>query len=63
MTEGEALVHILTRSVERNGEKPLTNKYLLNIVKMTLRYMEHNEMANEAALNQFWDEDNQWGSG
>ena len=58
----DAFVYILTRSVERNGEKPLTNKYLLNIVKMTLRYKENQEMATEESLNRFYDQDCQWGS-
>ena len=62
MTDFEAFGHILTRSVERNGEKPLTNLYLLNIVKMTLRYKEHQEMAQEESLHRFWDEHHAWGS-
>jgi len=30
----EKLISILEKSIEKNGEKPLTNKWLLNIVKM-----------------------------
>ncbi len=58
----DAFVYILTRSVERNGEKPLTNKYLLNIVRMTIRYKAHQEMATEESVNRFFDQDNQWGN-
>lgn len=28
------LIHLLEKSVEKNGEKPLTNKWLLNMLKM-----------------------------
>lgn len=34
MFELEALIEILELSVEKNGEKPLTNKWLLNICKL-----------------------------
>jgi len=30
----ETVIEIFEKSVERNGEKPLTNKWLLNILKM-----------------------------
>jgi hypothetical protein len=33
-TDIEGLIKILEESVKRNGEKPLTNKWLLNICKM-----------------------------
>ena len=29
----EEIIRILEHSVEKNGEKPLTNKWLLNILK------------------------------
>ena len=62
MSIWDAFIHILTRSVERNGEKPLTNKYLLNIVKMAAKYQEHQEMATEESMNRFFEEHNRWGS-
>jgi len=34
------LIRILEESVEKNGEKPLTNKWLLNILKMWERRKE-----------------------
>lgn len=60
--EWEAFKYILKRSVERNGEKPLTNRWLLNICNMADRYVEHQSMAEEASMAQFWDEHHQWGS-
>ncbi len=33
----DELIEILTESVKRNGEKPLTNKWLLNILLMAER--------------------------
>ena len=33
----EMLISILEHSVEKNGEIPLTNKHLLNILKMAIR--------------------------
>ena len=35
--ELEALIEILELSVEKNGERPLTNRWLLNICKVTMR--------------------------
>ena len=36
MEEGyDYLIEVLEESVKRNGEKPLTNKWLLNILKVT----------------------------
>jgi hypothetical protein len=32
--ELETLIEILEKSVEKNGEVPLTNKHLLNILKL-----------------------------
>ena len=31
------LIHILKRSVEKNGEIPLTNKHLLNMMKLVAK--------------------------
>lgn len=36
MTDTEAIIKMLELSVEKNGEQPLTNKWLLNIIKMAL---------------------------
>ena len=35
--EFEQLIDLLEKSVAKNGEKPLTNKWLLNILKMMER--------------------------
>ncbi len=36
ITDAEAMIKILELSVEKNGEKPLTNKWLLNIIKIAM---------------------------
>lgn len=43
MEEYDNLIETLEKSVEKNGEIPLTNKYLLNILKMTRRNIERLE--------------------
>lgn len=37
MQELEYLESVLQASVDKNGEKPLTNKHLLHIVQMAIR--------------------------
>lgn len=57
------LQRVLEASVRRNGEKPLTNEYLLNIVKMARR-VEAKEAENlQASLDAVLEEDRKWGSG
>lgn len=34
------LIEVLEQSIKKNGEKPLTNLYLLNILKLTRKRME-----------------------
>ena len=36
------LIEILEESVKKNGEKPLTNKWLLNIVKLAQKQIDNN---------------------
>lgn len=43
MSEWDTLIEILEQSVERNGEKPLTNLWLLNILKMHQRWLERQD--------------------
>jgi hypothetical protein len=45
--ELEELIKVLEISVQRNGEKPLTNKWLLNILKLTQKRLEQEEIAAE----------------
>ena len=53
MEEIEKLISILETSVEKNGEKPLTNKWLLNIVKMLRRELIKDEaFYNEEFYNE-----------
>lgn len=39
--ELETLIEVLELSVKKNGEKPLTNKWLLNICKAAQRQEEN----------------------
>ena len=41
--ELDELIWVLEKSVEKHGEKPLTNKWLLNIVKMAQKNCEEDE--------------------
>lgn len=55
--ELEELIEVLEISVKKNGEKPLTNKYLLNILKLTQRRLNQEEIeAENYGLKQeyFW---------
>jgi DNA gyrase inhibitor GyrI len=36
----EIFIEVLEKSIEKHGEKPLTNKYLLNILRMVERELE-----------------------
>jgi hypothetical protein len=38
------LIEILEESVNKNGEKPLTNKWLLNILKMISSKIEKDDI-------------------
>jgi hypothetical protein len=37
------IIEILEKSVEKNGEQPLTNKWLLNILKLSQKQLEEKE--------------------
>ena len=41
--ELDILISILEKSVEKNGEKPLINKWLLNILKQVEKQIEREE--------------------
>lgn len=49
----DTLISILEESVRRNGEKPLTNRWLLNILKMADR-AEYINSVNK------WQEQDVW---
>ena len=49
----DTLISILEESVRRNGEKPLTNRWLLNIIKMADR-AEYINSVNK------WQEQDVW---
>lgn len=44
------LIFILEESVRKNGEKPLTNKWLLNILKMIDRRREEDDRFNDLSI-------------
>ena len=44
---------ILEASVEKNGEKPLTNKHLLNILKMAMRKRDIDAYHDDLYASQF----------
>ena len=48
------LIEILEESVKKNGEKPLTNKCLLNILKLATKQIE-NEDDFSGGFDPNWD--------
>ena len=53
--ELDILIEILEASVKKNGEKPLTNKWLLNILKQTERQIEKEEADADHYHDPHWD--------
>lgn len=49
------LIEILEASVEKNGEKPLTNKWLLNIIKKARQKKEQRHNAMDCGFDPNWD--------
>lgn len=41
--EIQILIEIIEKSIEKNGEKPLTNKWLLNILKLADKQIKKEE--------------------
>jgi hypothetical protein len=62
MTNTEALIVVLSESVKRNGEKPLTNAYLLNIVRMAVRLKDKADERLDQMLAESFAEDKKWGN-
>lgn len=51
----EYIIELLEESVKKNGEKPLTNKWLLNILKKTTRDLDYeDDMPDESSLPDNW---------
>jgi len=61
MGEWEWFRRILEQSVEKNGEVPLTNKYLLNIVKMADRQAAKDGEISEAQYYKLMEAEYKWG--
>ena len=58
----EWLAKVLEASVKRNGEKSLTNAYLLNIIRMAQRVENAHQERVEKMLSDVLEADKQWGS-
>lgn len=58
----QVLKSVLNESVNRRGEKPLTNVYLLNLVNMAIRAEAVRADRAEKQLNESLGEDAKWGS-
>lgn len=58
----EYLKWVLEVSVRRNGEKPLTNAYLLNIVNLAIKAEAAHQQAVEDSLNEMMAEERKWGN-
>jgi len=41
--ELDELIEVLEYSVKKNGEKPLTNRWLLNLLKTTVRNLDRED--------------------
>ena len=56
MIDLERLMLNLEISVKKNGEKPLTNKWLLNLIKLTLKQQqEEEELELVGEHDPYWD--------
>jgi hypothetical protein len=51
----DVLIRILEASVKKNGEIPLTNKHLLNILKQARKQIERCEDLNQQTFDPNWD--------
>lgn len=47
MTDNEILIEILEKSLEKNGDKPLTVRHLLNIAKLVEKIQEENSSKSD----------------
>ena len=49
------LIEILEESVKKNGEQPLTNKWLLNILKMAQSRIDNEDTLEYNDFDHNWD--------
>jgi len=49
----DELIHTLEKSLEKHGEKPLTNKWLLNMLKIA-RKKEQRILFDEASIEDIY---------
>lgn len=45
-------IEVLSKSIEKNGNKELTTQHLLNIVKLCVKSIETNEERNQQMLDE-----------
>jgi hypothetical protein len=59
----DRLIQILEKSIEKNGVQPLTNEWLLNILKLHEKHQNFDDMKREEFLNNlaFECEHEDWG--
>ena len=51
----DILIEILENSVKKNGEIPLTNKHLLNILKLVSKQQEREDLYFDNSFDPRWD--------
>jgi len=51
----DILIEVLEHSVKKNGEVPLTNKYLLNILKIVHRKIQEEDDRDIYTYDPDWD--------
>ena len=49
----EKLIELLETSVKKNGEKPLTNKWLLNILKLAYKDLDDDDYRGDVGDLEF----------
>ena len=54
MENYNSLIELLEKSVKKNGEKPLTNKWLLNLLKILQREIDKEDNLI-GTFDPFWD--------
>jgi hypothetical protein len=53
MIDIDTFIEVLEKSLERNGEKPLTNKWLLNLLKTTQKRQEYYDQIDSLPCDNF----------
>jgi hypothetical protein len=56
MEQWEILIDLLEKSVEKNGERPLTNRWLLNIMRLAEKSANDEEKRSDLEGHRFFDD-------